>query len=164
MDSGFPSSPPSSPLPITTYAWPRKVSTSTRSPVCSIERARISSEESTPSAARLTGFAIHVVQVTTRAASILEFCWQGHGLAAPQRGFGCAPDDVDLPASAAGASLKRNLAGEALIDEPVQPAPFAPCRRLAACQGEVKTSIVACLRCWYAASTLNAPHVLCLCR
>src|SRR5262249_15013196 len=65
---------------------------------------------------------------------------------------------------AAGASLERNSAGEALIDEPIQPVALAPGRRLAAGQGEVKTSIVACLRCWYAASTLNAPQVLCLCR
>jgi hypothetical protein len=41
--------------------------------------------------------------------------------------------------------IERDLAGEALIDEPVKAAPFAPCGRLASCQGEIEAGIVASL-------------------
>src|SRR5262245_23760343 len=49
--------------------------------------------------------------------------------------------------SLSGASrlIERDLAGEALIDEPVEAFPFTPCYRLASCQGEIVAGIIACL-------------------
>ena len=41
--------------------------------------------------------------------------------------------------------IERDPAGEALIDEPVEAFPFAPCCRLASCQGEIEAGIVALL-------------------
>src|SRR5262245_52791326 len=38
--------------------------------------------------------------------------------------------------------IERDLAGEALIDEPVEAAPFAPRCRLSSCQGEIEAGIV----------------------
>ena len=45
----------------------------------------------------------------------------------------------------AGLRSSPNSAGEALIDEPVEAFPFAPCCRLTSCQGEIEAGIVASL-------------------
>ena len=41
--------------------------------------------------------------------------------------------------------VERDLALKALIDEPVEAFPFAPCYRLTSCQGEIEAVIVASL-------------------
>src|SRR6266446_3788088 len=51
----------------------------------------------------------------------------------------------DIDSAPAGFRSSRNSAGEALIDEPVKPAPLAPGCALASRQSKVEARVVACL-------------------
>src|SRR3977135_3956211 len=62
----------------------------------------------------------------------------------------------DIDSALAGFGSSRNSAGEALIDEPVKPAPLAPGRALASRQSKVEARVVACLCHRNAAAAMDA--------